>query len=725
MLTGHQDDFEAKQPAEQILESMFSYFLRYFQHEYDEVCREVLPFMGELLSFFRKEKKNDVIPQQHLLMVPPILSAIVEKMKYVSDEEWANHDDETEEVEFQELRKSLKILQDHVAAIDQVTFLTSITNMVGKTFQSVKEGGQGIEWRDVELALYEMYNLGEMAVTGKNASMFSKGKATNEFGEALEGMMNALMTSSVYSCPYQAATNSRKIDIFATVHPAIQIKYVELIVRYASFFEVHAEHIPRALEDFISAVHSNHTRVRTRSWYLFQRFIKTVRNSLQDASIIERILESISDLLVIKAQHVDAEWSAEGSDDAKDDPTFASQLSLFEAVGYLSSANCVPTEKQALYANTILGPIFQDMETYLNQAKGGDKHSIMQIHHDIMALATLARGYSDWAPGTRTNAKPPPKEVSDAFEKAAEAILVSLESLNHLPIIRDAARSSFSRLVGVLGGRILSYLPRWIEGLARTTSRSEIGMFLHLLIQVIHGFRSEISPILDQLLGPLLEKVFTALAAPTTGTDDEVQLTELRREYISFLLCIFSNDLADVLVSEANQPTLEKVIQSMEHFSRDTSDPVAQRTSLAVFTQMSIVWGPQDVSKNPNITTPSSNPSGANRPTHKPLPGFDRFMMEHFSNICWEIPADPNFKVKDAQARTVLAEIAQLQKVIYGSIGDSFLTYLRDGYFPGIGFGADQIGEYLAALTSLDVKAFKQYFQVFQLVSFNSRIECG
>lgn len=191
----------------------------------------------------------------------------------------------------------------------------------------------------------------------------------------------------------------------------------------------------------------------------------------------------------MKAQVVDVDWSAEKSDDSRDDATFDSQLSLFEAVGYLASVQVVPADKQVLYANTVMNPIFSDMETHLGPAKNGDKLSVMQIHHDIMALATLARGFSDWVPGSKSVSKQPDRIVVDAFEKAAEGILVSLESLNSISLIREAARSSFARLIGVMGPRILGFVPRWFDALSHTTNQTEIGMFLRLLVQVVHAFR--------------------------------------------------------------------------------------------------------------------------------------------------------------------------------------------------------------------------------------------
>lgn len=95
-------------------------------------------------------------------------------------------------------------------------------------------------------------------------------------------------------------------------------------------------------------------------------------------------------------------------------------------------------------------------------------------------------------------------------------------------------------------------LPRWIDGLlTQTSSRDEMALFLRLLDQVIFGFKSEIYSILDTLLTPFLQRVFSSIADPTTGTDDEIQLAELKREYLNFLLAVLNNDLGAVIISES------------------------------------------------------------------------------------------------------------------------------------------------------------------------------
>ena len=265
---------------------------------------------------------------------------------------------------------------------------------------------------------------------------------------------------------------------------------MEISVRYASFFEHRKEYVVPALEAFVQSVHDTHVKVRRRSWYLFQRFVKILRNDI--GTYAETVLGAISDLLVIKA-----DLSSEGtgdddemsSDDGKTDATFESQLNLFEAVGALSSSNSVEPEKQRSFVHAVLTPIFSDMESNLGPAKSSNAQAILQIHHDIMAIGTLSKGLCDGHSRVFSNSDIV-KLVSEDFGAAAEAIVTTLENLRNSQVIREACSFTFSRLVGVLGTRILPLIPRWIEGLlADNSTKEEMSVFLRLLDQLIHGFK--------------------------------------------------------------------------------------------------------------------------------------------------------------------------------------------------------------------------------------------
>jgi exportin-T len=680
---------EARARANQHLNGFIPSLLRFFSDEYDEVCSTVVPSLTDLLTFLRKIGQ---LPPDYSNMLAPILNAIIRKMRYDETCTWGNEDEQADEAEFQELRRKLQNLQKSIAAIDQALYMEILSNVVATAFQTLDQQGQQMDWRDLDLALYEMFLFGELALP--NQGLGAKNQPSSEASERLVVMMRKMLESGI------ASFN----------HPAILLQYMEICVRYSVVFENHHEYIPQVLENFVRLVHHDHVRIKTRSWYLFLRFVKHLR--AQVGNVAETVIQSIGDLLPIKAEvpNDDADEHDMSSDetDHSADALFTSQLFLFEAIGYISSTQTTPTEKQAMYARSVMDPLFQDMEAHLPRAKAGDAQAILQIHHIVMALGTLAHGFSDSSPGTAsanqqagTN-----KAVADEFSRAAEAILIALRELNSSSEIRIACRSSFSKLLGVLGAAILPQLPQWIEGLlSQSSSKDEMAMFLRVLDQVVYGFKSEIYDVLNMLLTPLLQRIFGGLGEPITGTDDEVQLAELRREYLSFLGIILNNNLQDVLISDVNQGFFEQMISSIIELARTLENNIGPSSSRLAFTLMiriSALWGGPDVAV---IAENPTAPSGAPAPA---FPGFDQFMIERFHPVCWEVMRNPLFRPqKDAQSKSVLKEIAGLEQTIYTKTGDMFIQHLQSSLFPSMGIDGQ---EFLRTLTtSTDRKAMCSY----------------
>ncbi|KAL9104205.1 MAG: hypothetical protein Q9163_000805 [Psora crenata] len=686
------------------LKTFLPHVIRFLSDEYDEICSTVIPSLTDLLTLMRKKAKaNSSFSSENAFMLPLILETVIAKVKYDDTAVWGNEGTQTDEAEFQELRKRLHILQQAVSMVDEMMYTEKITRVVVTTFDNYKANNGQLDWRELELALYQLFLFGELGM--KNGGLYSKTKPVSPAAEKLIGMMFKLMDT----------------DVASSSHPAIQLQYMELCVRYYMFFEANPQYITRVLEYFVSFVHHDHPKVRLRSWYLFQRFVKHVRPQI--GNIAETVLQALGDLLPIKAELPDEDSDNDNEDMSSDDgqsanARFTSQLYLYETVGCISSVKAVPIDRQVLLMISVMNPLFSDLETHLGQAESGDKRACLQIHHLIMALGTLARGFSDWTPAhAASNASPPALAVSEEFAGASEAILVALQRLKSFFEIREAARFAFSRFIGVLGSRILPQLPKWIDGLlTQDSTKDEVALFMRLLDQVIFGFKTEIFDILNALLTPFLQRVFAGIGEAAAGTDDEIQLAELKREYLAFLTVVLNNDLESVLVSKANQPVFGLVISTIEHLARDINDYPTAKLSFNVLTRMVLTWGGPDIIQQPQAAGSTNAVNGAGKPK---LEGFDQFMMTRFSPLCWAIPSAANFDGKDAQGKQVLGEAAALQKAIYAKTGQQYLTYLQDVELRGMGMDIATMEEYLNALCSMDTRGFQQYFK--NLVQRNAR----
>ena len=116
---------------------------------------------------------------------------------------------------------------------------------------------------------------------------------------------------------------------------------------------------------------------------------------------------------------------------------------------------------------------------------------------------------------------------------------------------------------------------------------------------------------------------------------------------------------------------------------------------------MCLAWGGPDLI--PEDLTVNAQPE---------LPGFDEFMMRRFSPLCWALPGTPAFDPKGPQAKQVLAEAAHLQKAILAKTGAEYIAWLRDVELRSMGMNEETINEYTHAIKGMDLKGFRQYFQV-------------
>ena len=170
------------------LQGFLPYLLRFFSDEYDEICSSVIGSITDLLTYFRKKAQAQ---PEYSEMLPPILQAIISKMKYDETSQWGSEDAQTDEAEFQDLRKRLHVLQQAVAAVDEVLFVNTISNVVKTSFEAFQNNSGQVDWRDMDLALYEMFLFGQFAF--KNGSLYSKTKPVSLAAERLIAMMSKLV----------------------------------------------------------------------------------------------------------------------------------------------------------------------------------------------------------------------------------------------------------------------------------------------------------------------------------------------------------------------------------------------------------------------------------------------------------------------------------------------------------------------------------------------------
>ena len=117
---------------------------------------------------------------------------------------------------------------------------------------------------------------------------------------------------------------------------------------------------------------------------------------------------------------------------------FDAQLYLFETVGTLVSLFYKSPDQRNELLSSIVNPMLDELSRDLQAVKGTeDVMPILKVHHNIMALGNIAKGFPDFPSPIPEGYLLPPVEI---FTRIAQAILVSLEALNVLRPIRDAVR---------------------------------------------------------------------------------------------------------------------------------------------------------------------------------------------------------------------------------------------------------------------------------------------
>jgi exportin-T len=122
------------------------------------------------------------------------------------------------------------------------------------------------------------------------------------------------------------------------------------------------------------------------------------------------------------------------------------------------------------------------------------------------------------------------------------------------------------------------------------------------------------------------------------------------------------------------------------------NDAPTARLAIFVLVRMISVWcGPDKVGPGANQTPTSPGTAQA------PLPGFENYVVEHFAPLAWSIPSAAGFNSKDAQARQVLFEAANLQTEIVKKVGEPYVERLKSD-LSGNGVGEDGVDQYLRTL---------------------------
>ncbi|KAI9254548.1 armadillo-type protein [Phascolomyces articulosus] len=658
---------EGKAATYALIEQAIPFLLEFLGDEYDDTSTAVFAFVNDMLTIFKKQKRAmQPFSQSQQEFLGRLLEVIIRKMKYDDETEWGNEEEEPEEEAlFVELRKNLKIFADHIATINEELYINYVHSVVMDTLQKYK-AGNNLDWRTVELCLHVLFTYGE--ALPKGAMQFVNPNDPNVLSPLGE-MVSELVTSNISAYP----------------HPSAALQYFEDIARYYQFFDHRPDHLPQVLESFVDTrgLHHPLKQIRSRCWYLFHRFVKSLKSQM--SQYVDTILNSMGDLLTVQAE-VPVESNTADGMPIPAASMFDSQLYLFETVGMLISLDGMDVMKQTEYLKIVLEPLVDGIRKYMEQGYNPDDELyLIQLHHYVTAIGSVAKGFPSV-----------PKETGCAqpwgvvFKQATEIILNVLQGYNRFETIRDAARFSFARLINCIGSELLPLLPSFITGLLTECQVTELVDFLPFIGMISFKFKPMILNIIDELLLPLVKRVFDFLNTSPSGTDEALLLIDLRKAYLNFILSLFNADLQRIFVSERNLEHLNTILQTILHFAKNNDDPATQKMAFAVFMKMINTWGAGE-----GIT------------------GFSQFVYNELVPATFTVPMHASFNVADGQSILVFGEMTSIQKTLYSKHGNEFLEYMNNVFLPSMQCPPETAQNYCQALQQYDNRAFKKYFQTF------------
>ena len=203
------------------LRTFLPHVLHFLSDEYDEICSTVIPCLTDLLTLLRKKvKSNSTLAYESSAMLPLIIDVVISKTKYDETSFWGQDDAQTDEAEFQELRKRLHVLQKAVAAVDEKLYIEKIRQVVMSTFDRFQSQNGQLDWRDLELAMHEMELFGELGY--RHGGLYSKTKPVTIAAEHLIGMMFKLVETgtSLYHQTERPQAEYVQMSLHSRIRPS-------------------------------------------------------------------------------------------------------------------------------------------------------------------------------------------------------------------------------------------------------------------------------------------------------------------------------------------------------------------------------------------------------------------------------------------------------------------------------------------------------------------------
>ncbi|KAJ1917494.1 pre-tRNA nuclear export protein [Mycoemilia scoparia] len=560
------------------------------KNEDQEATLVMLPFINNFISVYKKlatEQQEQLLRlERRRAVLNQILRDSIKKLEYAEDQDFSDYEDPNHSLDdasggdyggdndetFFSLRHDLRTVLDAIASIDFDLFEETIIKIIKPTLASIGQYGvsdtnghseQPVGWVKAELALTLVRIYSDWLVSARPTNLPKKLTAPS-VNRTQSILANTRLPEIMR---YMIESN-----ISTSQHPAISPLLFEICVRQSYFYSKdEIQYIKPVLMAFVgpTGIRSRYGAVRTRTWYLFYRFLKQVDYT----PFATDLVEGVKDLLTIQAEIPGA--GAEGYG------VFDSQLYLFEAMGMAISAQTLDEVKRAQYLDQVFNPLIsQATELVSSNVVANNQQALLQVHHIISATGSLAKGFPDAKVDPKSITPPDSSHVSEsgkaALKKVTELIIAILRSLHQFSVIREAVRFSFSRLLTVLGSDAFDYVPNFIDAIFPSCTAEEWKDILTFLGLVAYKFKAHAAPIISSVLLRVSESVFVLIKSidPQQGTDDALLQIELKSSYLNWIISIFSSSMDPVFWTGQNESGWPIIFKQISEWALPPGDSI-------------------------------------------------------------------------------------------------------------------------------------------------------
>ena len=230
---------------------------------------------------------------------------------------------------------------------------------------------------------------------------------------------------------------------------------------------------------------------------------------------------------------------------------------------------------------------------------------------------------------------------------------------------------------------------------------------------------------MDQLLLPLLSRIFFVLQAPITGTDDHFVHNRLKSAVLNFFGQVMNSNLDGVFITDRNKPEFENLLTALLGYCESSNDDTSQRLAFGFFSRSVIAWGTNgepsvfaesamsDKSKmvaNGGCAPTTQHAVSKDERAAQALPGYENFIYQRLLPLCFNFPISPRGLSASVQ---VVYEVAILIRNTVQARGQEAVDYLQTDLLPKLQCPPEYAKQLIDSLKVQQSKDFRHTFNDF------------